>query len=1451
MGEISHFKPKFTKFTTLKQLINPMNIQTIGNFFPKWQATAAFLLLILFFSFPLFGQSDLNWSQHYGGTQSDIAENIKTTADNHFILAGHSNSNNQDITANQGLSDFLLLKTTQDGNIVWQRSYGGSQNDFAHDVAVTDDGYALAGVSYSSNGQVSNQFGNGDIWIVKTDLNGNINWQRSYGSNQLDIAKKIIPTIDGGYLLAGMTHSNDIASTNGTYAYGDIWLIKINATGDIEWQQTLNGSRSEIPTALLQTATGDFMLAGISFSKDGDFNNFGNSDAFIAKINKTGSLQWVKNYGGTANDAIHDLKASKDGNYIATGYRGLIDITATGVKPDYDEQAWVLKIDTNGNEQWNRTFGGSKYEQAQSIATTLDGGYILTANTESFDNGINTKGKKDTWVIKLASNGDMQWQRTYGGFDTELTQAIIELPNGSYTILSYSMSDTGDVYGNKGNQDIWLFTLEGSFQLTVDLGADQNICIGESITLNATACNTCSYLWNDGSTDAVRTISPVFSNYYSVSVNDNNGHTASDDIFIRVNAGPQIEFIATTNESCSGNDGSIEVQATGGTGSYTYLWNDGATTSFRENLSAGMYSFTLTDGNNCSLTEQIEIAKGNTIELSSIITPVSCVGNDGAIELVYQEDEDLAYTFLWNTGDTTANIYNLNPGTYSVTVNNSSNCQAVGEYIVAQGGMLDFDAAIGQTVCGANTGFIELIVTNNSDNYTYTWNTGATTQNIYDLSEGTYSVTVENGTACQAIREFIIERAYDLTLNATTTPASCENGMDGAIDLLVEGATFSVTYLWNTGATSEDLDNLSANIYSVTVTDQNGCTASKEILIEQEGSLALEIISTDPTCVDENSGILEVVFPNNGSNYNYAWNNGETTAKISNLAPGTYTVSVNDGNNCQGIASASINNPDTINIQLEVSNADCFGEADGRITAIINGGSSPYIYEWNNGAITQNIEQLNAGTYSITVTDINGCTASASADLQQSLAADIDIVVNHPSCDGYSNGYVQTTVAGGTGNYTYLWNTGQTNASLYGLTGGDYTLTISDGTGCEYVEEVAVIAPMPIEINSISTPITCAGLMDGAIELMVTGGTGDYNFAWSNGEATQNIYDLPKGDYLVTVSDVNNCARVAYAGVIEPMVLFVQPAKVQPISCHEANDGLIEIDVLGGTPPYTYQWDNGATTQNIDSLAAGDYTINVNDANDCETSATFTIVDPKPMQTNINIKHASCLGVDDGEIEVIASGGTGDLAIEWNHGPDNFRLGALAVGNYNAIVKDENTCVRRLNFQIEEMDSISAEINVINPSGIDNNGSIFVYAKGGLPPYTYKWDNSMTGNSLFQLESGNYQLTISDSNGCKYTNTIALGDDMTTATAQISTSWSIDLYPNPTTNQLNILFKNKSTNTNYSATIYDALGTAIDNFVFQDQNVNTIKLKPTLSSGVYFIKIRNEKAFSIHRFIIQ
>lgn len=410
----------------------------------------------------VFAQPAIEWQKSYGGSSSDSAYSIIQNSDGDYVIAGLAFSNDGDVTGNHGSNDFWIIKINSEGVLLWQKAFGGSDIDEAYSISqVEDGGYIVAGSSRSSDGDLSENKGLQDFWIVKLDNMGEMEWQKSLGGTGDDVAYSAKQTTDGGYIVAGFTESNngDVTNNNGKFDY---WVVKLDSNGILEWQKTLGGIEDDKAYSVLQTIDGGYIVAGYTNSNNGDVSgNHGGWDIWVVKLNNIGDIQWQKAFGGSSLEITRSIIQTPEGDFIIAGASHSNDGDVSGNHGDGD--FWIFKINETGSILWQNSLGGTLQETSHSAFYTQDNGVIAAGRSRSNDGDVSHNyGSNDYWVVKLDYNGELQWQKPLGGSNNDVAMSVIQDSDLNYLIAGMSVSNDGDVTNNHGGHDFWIVKLNSN-----------------------------------------------------------------------------------------------------------------------------------------------------------------------------------------------------------------------------------------------------------------------------------------------------------------------------------------------------------------------------------------------------------------------------------------------------------------------------------------------------------------------------------------------------------------------------------------------------------------------------------------------------------------------------------------------------------------------------------------------------------------------------------------------------------------------------------------------------------------------------------------------------------------------------------------------------------------------------------------------------------------------------
>jgi subtilisin-like proprotein convertase family protein len=715
---------------------------------------------------------------------------------------------------------------------------------------------------------------------------------------------------------------------------------------------------------------------------------------------------------------------------------------------------------------------------------------------------------------------------------------------------------------------------------------------------------------------------------YIVTITDGNGCALSSSTTI---SQPAVLFplVSNTNITCFGQcNATATVSTLGGLPPYTYLWaGSGRTTNTSTGLCAGTYVVSVTDGNNCRATATATVSQPSVITAAATGTNVSCALNDGTATVSASGGTSLL-TFRWANNATTANISGLSQGTYNITITDANACQMIRTATVGNGctvtpcTMTAIASGNNATCNGVCNGLGVATAVNNTGAINYLWSNGNNGSTAPNLCAGIYTVTATDANNCTATANITIAQPSAITAIISNTSITCNSQCNGALAFTVSGGVSPYTYQWPNSlpATSSNA-GLCASTYVVTITDASGCTINSSSIINQPTVLSAAATATNTTCA-LNDGTATVSASGGVGNYTYRWSNNATTATINGLNQGVYNVSITDGNGCQTTRAATVGNgctvvPCALTVSTTQNNITCFGQCNGLAVAVVNGGTAPINLIWSNANSGSTIASLCAGTYTVTASDAAGCTATASAIINQPAPFVATIVgVNNASCSG-GDGSATGIVSGGTGNISLLWSSsGRTSATATGLNAGTQTLRATDANGCTASTMATIGLNYTLVVSSlvVSQNPTCFGANNG-IATVTASGASPIFYLWANGQTNAQAANLSAGQQGLTVSTAGGCTQTLIATLTQPTAVQLSLAFSLPTSA-VANNGSITAVANNGSQPYAYLWSNGGTVSTITGLSSGTYRLTLTDANGCTRIDSLTLQIPSSVEAN-------------------------------------------------------------------------------------------------------------------------------------------------------------------------------------------------------------------------------------------
>jgi hypothetical protein len=803
------------------------------------------------------------------------------------------------------------------------------------------------------------------------------------------------------------------------------------------------------------------------------------------------------------------------------------------------------------------------------------------------------------------------------------------------------------------------------------------------------------YQWSNAA--ATPEIQALDAGLYSLTVTYADGRCMQEYNFQITEPLPLLSGGFLTNAACPDqSNGSVSfLGATQGTVPYTLAWSAGGDAPDLIGIPAGNYTLLITDAKGCTLSETVQVPEHLAPAVVPTVNQISCFGTaDGAVSVVTSGGTP-GFGFNWSNGETTPGIQNLGPGTYTLDLSYAGGvCVQTFDFQMNEplpllsAGV----AAVAACEAEANGSAAFLGVAQGMPPYALLWSNGDTASQAEGLLPGIYTLVVTDAGGCTLSESVQVGEFIAPVLSGLATPASCAGSKDGAITLGVSGGTPGFGFNWSNGAGTPDLSALGAGTYSLTLTYANGlCAQHYSFSVTEPLPLLSSGFSTTPACVGQSNGAAVFLGASQGTSpYNLSWSAGNIGPNLTDVPAGTYVLLITDAKGCTMTQTVQVPEYPVPMLSPSVEQVSCFGAADGNISIAVPGGQPGIGFLWSNGQTLSQLQQIQPGTYDLTVTYAAGvCAQILNFEITEPvelLSSGVSVVA---ACTGESNGALSFLgMTQGAGPFSLLWSTGDVVPDLAGLADGTYTLTVTGANGCTLTVSAEVPIAEPPQIAASAKDVSCFGAADGSVIATVSGGGTISAYTWSNG-ATGPVQDnLASGMYILTVTyGGGQCALELNFNIGQPPALQVENVQVAHVLCHGESTGAISLTPGGGTAPLQIEWSGGQSGNHLQSIPAGAYVLTLSDANGCTLVEQYTVSQPDALTMTTEVQADTC-GRSTGAITLVSTGGIQPYTYAWSNGANTPTLTGLAAGTYHLTISDANQCLQTLETALAEWHSI-------------------------------------------------------------------------------------------------------------------------------------------------------------------
>ena len=1010
-----------------------------------------------------------------------------------------------------------------------------------------------------------------------------------------------------------------------------------------------------------------------------------------------------------------------------------------------------------GPGEYTVTVTDSNGKQKEAKATINDPGLIVSATADQAESNIGAGDGKATVTVK---GGDENYKYIWDNGET--TETAVKLTGGSHTV---TVTD-GAACSNSTTVEITQNIAD--IKITLEQTAPIN-CAGDNKASAIVEVDggkpPYSYKWNNSALNG-EVVADLAAGSYQVTVNDSSGKSGSATITIQQPKALTASVNVIAPASTGNADGKAEANVAGGTGKYTFKWDNGETTKGATKLAPGPHELTISDEAGCNLTVRVTIEE-NILGLNASISEkekINCAGDaSGSIEVSVNGGKE-PFTYQWSDSKLSGDqVSGLAVGTYEVTITDAAGQSKTAKIKLEEPDALSANIKIQSAASTGNTdGKASVKVKGGSGKYTYAWSNGEQSEKATKLAPGDHQLTVTDATGCTTVASIIMdENILDLSVSIDQkSKINCAGEKSASLAVEVNGGKQPFNYKWNDSNLSGDqVSNLGAGTYEVEITDASGKSAKAKIEVEEPKAMTASIDVEAPASTGNTDGKAKVKVKGGTGNYTYAWDNGEQSEKAIKLGPGDHDLTITDAAGCTTVAASITINENILDLAAsidETAKIKCFGEKSAAFSVKVNGGKGPFDYKWSDASLNgDQISGVGAGTYEVEITDTSGKSTKAKIEVEEPKALTANIEVDAPASTGNEDGKAKVKVNGGSGKYTYAWDNGETSEKATKLGPGDHELIITDAAGCSVTANVSIsenILDLSASIDE-TAKIKCFGEKSAALAVQIKGGKGPFDFKWNDTSLTgQTPGNLGAGNYEVEVTDASGKNTKAQIKVEEPKTLTAS-VKVDAPASTGNSDGKASVNANGGTGKLKYKWGSGETTLTAVKLAPGSHEVIITDEAGCTTSASIEITENVlPLSVNITqTADIKCAGDPTAALSVSVQSGKAPYEFAWSaSGLNGNQPSGIGAGEYQVTVTDASGQTKVSSIKIDEPAKLMVEIvDVENASTeISSDGSATAKVSGGTGKYSFVWDTGEKKETANKFAKGKHSVTVKDENSC-------------------------------------------------------------------------------------------------------